>query len=79
MSHRILILSKKILYGVLPCHCLHVLLLLLLSAEEALKVLKELEDQQDMHNPTLKYTRPASMVTDNIFETMKSFFGPSYK
>jgi hypothetical protein len=56
-----------------------VLLLLLPSAEEALKVLKELEDQQDMHNPTLKYTEPARMVMDNIFETIKSFCGPSYK
>lgn len=69
----------EILYLVLCHRCLHVLLLLLPSAEEALKVLKELEDQQDMHNPTLKYTEPARMVMDNIFETIKSFCGPSYK
>jgi hypothetical protein len=71
--------TKNNLYCVLPHHCLHVLLLLLPPAEEALKVLKELEDQQDMHNPTLKYTEPARVVMDNIFETIKSFCGPSYK
>jgi hypothetical protein len=56
-----------------------VLLLVLPSAEEALKMLKEFEDQQDMHHPTLKYTEPARMVMDSIFETIKSFSGPSYK
>jgi hypothetical protein len=54
-------------------------LLLLPSAEEALKVLKELEDQQDAHNPTLQYTEPARAVMDDIFKTIKSFCGPSYK
>jgi hypothetical protein len=55
------------------------MLLLLPSAEEALKVLKELEDQQDVHSPTRKYTEPARMMMNNIFETIKSFCGPSYK
>jgi hypothetical protein len=49
------------------------------SAEEALKVLKDLEDQQVAHSPTLSYTEPARMVMDDIFKTIKSFCGPSYK
>jgi hypothetical protein len=69
---------RNILYHVFPCQCLHVLLLLP-SAEEALKVLKELEDQQDAHSPTLTYTEPARVVMDDIFKTIKSFCGPSYK
>jgi hypothetical protein len=55
------------------------MLLLLPPAEEALKVLKELEDQQDVNSPPLKYTEPARMMMNNIFETIKSFCGPSYK
>ncbi|XP_021934432.1 uncharacterized protein LOC110836976 isoform X1 [Zootermopsis nevadensis] len=46
--------------------------------EEALKVLKDLEDQQDAHSPTLKFTKPAA-VMDDIFKAIKSFCGPSYK
>jgi hypothetical protein len=49
------------------------------SGEEALKVLKDLEDQQVAHSPMLSYTEPARMVMDDIFTTMKSFCGPSYK
>ncbi|XP_023709540.1 uncharacterized protein LOC111865601 isoform X2 [Cryptotermes secundus] len=47
--------------------------------EEALKVLKDLEDQQVAHSPTLSYTEPARMMMDDIFKTIKSFCGPSYK
>jgi hypothetical protein len=54
-------------------------LILLPSAEEALKVLKELEDQQVAHGPVLSYTEPAAVVMDDIFKTIKSFCGPSYK
>jgi hypothetical protein len=39
----------------------------------------ELEDQQDAHNPTLKYTEPATVIMDDIFKAVKSFCGPSYK
>jgi hypothetical protein len=49
------------------------------SAEEALKVLKELEDQQDAHRPALQYTEPARAVMDDIFKTIRSFCGSSYK
>jgi hypothetical protein len=44
-----------------------------------LKVLKELEEEQDAHSPTLKYTEPATVMIDDIFKTIKSFCGPSYK
>jgi hypothetical protein len=69
---------KVTVYQVFAYHCLHVLILLP-SAEEALKVLKELEDQQVAHSPTVSYTEPARVVMDDIFKTIKSFCGPSYK